>query len=65
MAQNVRGFGLEGDGTTGIGQVENGEALVNVYTIDGIIVRKQVKESQALNDLKKGIYIVNGKKVIK
>lgn len=65
VAQNVRGFGLEGDGTTGIGQVENDEALVNVYTIDGIIVRKQVKESQALNDLKKGIYIVNGKKVIK
>lgn len=65
VAKNVRGFGLEGDGTTGIGQVENGEALVNVYTIDGIIVRKQVKESQALNGLKKGIYIVNGKKVIK
>lgn len=65
VAQNVRGFGLEGDGTTGIGQVENGETLVNVYTIDGIIVRKQVKESQALNGLKKGIYIVNGKKVIK
>ena len=65
VAKNVRGFGLEGDGTTGIGQVENGEALINVYTIDGIIVRKQVKESQALNGLKKGIYIVNGKKVIK
>lgn len=65
VAKNVRGFGLEGDGTTGIGQVENGEALVNVYTIDGTIVRKQVKESQALNGLKKGIYIVNGKKVIK
>lgn len=65
VAKNVRGFGLEGDGTTGIGQVENGETLVNVYTIDGIIVRKQVKESQALNGLKKGIYIVNGKKVIK
>lgn len=65
VAKKVRGFGLEGDGTTGIGLVENGEALVNVYTIDGIIVRKQVKESQALNGLKKGIYIVNGKKVIK
>lgn len=65
VAQNVRGFGLEGDGTTGISQIENGEAIVNVYTIDGIIVRKQVKESQALNGLKKGIYIVNGKKIIK
>lgn len=65
VAQNVRGFGLEGDGTTGISQIENGEAIVNVYTIDGIIVRKQVKESQALNGLKKGIYIINGKKFIK
>lgn len=65
VAQNVRGFSLTGDGTTGISQIENGEAIVNVYTIDGIIVRKQVKESQALNGLKKGIYIVNGKKIIK
>ena len=65
VAKNVRGFGLEGDGTTGIGQIVNGETLVNVYTIDGIIVRKQVMEGQALNGLKKGIYIVNGKKVIK
>lgn len=65
IAKNTRGFGLEGDGTTGIDQIANGQALVNVYTIDGILVRKQVLENQALNGLKKGIYIVNGKKVIK
>lgn len=65
IAKNTRGFGLEGDGTTGIDQIVNGQALVNVYTIDGILVRKQVLENQALNGLKKGIYIVNGKKVIK
>lgn len=65
IAKNTRGFGLEGDGTTGIDQIVNGQALVNVYTIDGILVRKQVLEDQALNGLKKGIYIVNGKKVIK
>ena len=65
IAKNTRGFGLEGDGTTSIDQIVNGQALVNVYTIDGILVRKQVLENQALNGLKKGIYIVNGKKVIK
>lgn len=65
IAKNTRGFGLEGNGTTGIDQIVNGQALVNVYTIDGILVRKQVLENQALNGLKKGIYIVNGKKVIK
>lgn len=65
IAKNTRGFDLEGDGTTGINQIVNGQALVNVYTIDGILVRKQVLENQALNGLKKGIYIVNGKKVIK
>lgn len=65
VAKNTRGFGLEGDGTTGIQQIENGQELVDVYTIDGIQVRKQIKESQALNGLKKGIYIINGKKIIK
>lgn len=64
-AQNVRGFQIENDGTTGIQQIENGDALVNVYSIDGTIVRKQVKKSEAVQGLKKGIYIVNGKKIIK
>lgn len=64
-AQNVRGFQIENDGTTSIQQIENGDTLVNVYSIDGTIVRKQVKKSEAVQGLKKGIYIVNGKKIIK
>lgn len=65
IARNVRGFGIGNDGTTGIQQIESGDALVNVYSIDGTIVRKQVKESEAVQGLKKGIYIINGKKIIK
>lgn len=65
IARNVRGFGIGNDGTTGIQQIESGDAPVNVYSIDGTIVRKQVKESEAVQGLKKGIYIINGKKIIK
>lgn len=65
VAANLFGFVIEGDGTTGIESVEQTQKLVDVYTIDGMLVQKQVKANQALNGLRKGIYIVNGKKVIK
>ncbi len=65
VAANLFGFVIEGDGTTGIESVEQAQKLVDVYTIDGMLVQKQVKANQALNGLRKGIYIVNGKKVIK
>lgn len=65
VAANLFGFIIEGDGTTGIESVEQAQKLVDVYTIDGMLVQKQVKANQALNGLRKGIYIVNGKKVIK
>lgn len=44
---------------------ENVDATVNVYTIDGVCVKSGVKSSEALDGLRKGIYIVNGKKVVK
>lgn len=65
VAANLFGFVIEGDGTTGIESVEQAQKLVDVYTIDGMLVQKQVKANQALNGLRKGMYIVNGKKVIK
>ena len=41
---------------------DNGK--VDVYTLGGILVRRQVEAASATNDLPQGIYIVNGKKVM-
>ncbi|WP_321286279.1 hypothetical protein [uncultured Sunxiuqinia sp.] len=38
-------------------------ALVNVYTITGLVVRQNVKYSEATNGLKQGLYIVGHEKV--
>ena len=68
---NVQAFilkGIDGDGTTtGIdGTVAEADATVNVYNLNGILVRQNVKMSEALDGLQKGIYIVNGtKKAVK
>ena len=56
---------LEGE-TTGIGCIENGKLTVslfpaNIYGIDGRMVKANAKN---LNGLSKGIYVVNGKKII-
>ncbi len=55
-----------GGGTTGIASVENGadDAKTDIYSISGVKVRSGVSSSSALQNLSKGIYIVNGKKVI-
>ena len=61
--------GLFDDDVTGIEAVANEAAeadkQVNVYTIGGVLVKSQVKKSDALNGLTKGLYIVDGKKVVK
>lgn len=38
---------------------------VDVYTLTGLKIRSDVKRSEALDGLNKGIYIINGKKVMK
>ena len=54
-AQNVQGFSF--DGTTGITEVETSSDVTGeVYTISGVRVNG--------SNLSKGVYIVNGKKVI-
>ena len=68
---NVQAFilkSIDGDGTTtGIdGTVAEADATVNVYNLNGILVRQNVKMGEALDGLQKGIYIVNGtKKAVK
>lgn len=57
--------GSNDDGTTGVDGIEaEGNALVDVYTIGGVQVRSQVEASGATDGLAKGLYIVDGKKVV-
>ena len=57
--------GSNDDGTTGVeGIAAEEDALVDVYTIDGVMVRSQVAASGATDGLAKGLYIVDGKKVV-
>ena len=57
--------GSNDDGTTGVeGIAAEEDALVDVYTIGGVQVRSQVEASGATDGLAKGLYIVDGKKVV-
>ena len=59
-------YALKLDGTvTGIVNLENPNAKVDVYTISGVCVRKNVPAASALNGLSRGVYIVGGQKVVK
>jgi len=58
--QNEKRFASLHSSTTGINSVNEIEAM-DIYSMDGRLVRKQVKTT---NDLKKGVYIVNGKKQV-
>lgn len=50
---------------TGLDSVEaDCAAVVDVYTLEGRLVRRQVEAGKALQGLEKGIYIVGGKKVL-
>lgn len=62
---------IEIDGTvTRVGEVlgntaEDGGKIVDVFTLSGVKVKVGVKKAEALRGLERGIYIVDGKKVIK
>ena len=55
------------DHTTGIGSVPVDQlpSVANIYTIDGRMIRKGAETGKAFSDLPKGIYIINGKTVVK
>lgn len=50
--------------STGISQVQStaADSCVDVYTVSGVMVRRNVASSAALKGLAKGIYIIAGKK---
>ena len=55
------------DHTTGIGSVPVDQlpSVANIYTIDGRMIRKGTETGKAFSELPKGIYIINGKTVVK
>ena len=51
---------------TGIDKVssaQTGQRKVNVYALDGRLVRSQVSENKSLQGLQKGVYVVNHRKL--
>lgn len=57
---------IEGDLDTSIKDAITDAQLgnVNVYSVDGVLIKKNVKASEATNGLAKGIYIVGNTKVV-
>ncbi len=51
------------DGTTSIEAIESADAIVDVYSVSGQLVKKAVKASEAVAGLNKGLYIIGGEKV--
>ncbi len=62
-AAGIKAFVFDGM-LTGINQIEGDDTLVDVYTLQGVLVRKDVKKSAALKGLNKGAYIVGGVKTL-
>ena len=63
---NILMLRLPDGGATSINVISATDATVNVYDLNGILVRKAVKMSEATKGLQKGIYVVDGvKKAVK
>ena len=41
------------------------EETHDIYSIDGRLIRKQTTLSEAFHSLPKGVYVINGRKVVK
>ena len=41
------------------------EATHDIYSIDGRLIRKQTTLSEAFRSLPKGVYVINGRKIVK
>ncbi|MDE5870277.1 MAG: hypothetical protein K2H18_08580 [Muribaculaceae bacterium] len=64
---NVTSIVLKGNNDeTGVNEIESEEhSLATVYNIQGMAIKTDVNSTEALNDLPAGLYIINGKKIIK
>ena len=57
----LRCIGFYNDETTRVHEVETESDCVDVYSVDGILIRKEVSADKALEGLPKGYYIVDRK----
>ena len=67
-AAGVNRLLIDIDGSvTSVGEVlgDDGEMIVDVFTLSGVKVKAGVKKAEAFDGLERGIYVVDGKKVIK
>ncbi len=57
---------LKFNSTTGISALYSGEttSIAKVYSLDGVLVKKVQNGISAVSGLKKGIYVINGKKYV-
>jgi hypothetical protein len=53
------------DITTSVHHITAENSKVNIYNITGVCIAKNINAAHAFDNLPKGIYIVNGKKIIK
>ena len=58
---NIQAFFFDDNDPTSATTAKTAAGTVDVYSINGILVRKDAQASQALDGLPKGLYIVNGK----
>lgn len=55
----------DNDNDSGIDEIfQDLPEYLNVYSINGMIIKSNVKASEALNGLPKGIYLINKKKIV-
>ncbi|MBR6286680.1 MAG: leucine-rich repeat domain-containing protein [Bacteroidaceae bacterium] len=55
---------LQIEGVNDIHRVFGDEAVVDVYTLDGALLRKGMDASQIATELPHGLYVINGRKVM-
>lgn len=67
-ARELKAWRLDSGGGAGIGSIPGDEGFhsdkVNVSAIDGTLIKHNERMAEALDGLKKGVYVVNGCKVI-
>ena len=62
---NSGGSNLDGDGQgTGVNNVSANAKLIDVYNVQGVRVAHNITLDQAASTLKRGVYVVNNKKVV-